>query len=58
MKRTAVTQTPVKDHQLTFPIAGAVEYSDCTSAEGWFGLVSSFNGISTFVGYLMPKPFS
>ena len=24
----------------------------------WFGLVSLFNGISTFVGYLMPKPFS
>ena len=23
-----------------------------------FGLVSFFNGISTFVGYLMPKPFS
>ena len=23
-----------------------------------FGLVSLFNGISTFVGYLMPKPFS
>ena len=23
----------------------------------WFGLVSLFNGISTFVGYLMPKPF-
>ena len=23
---------------------------------GWFGLVSLFNGISTFVGYLMPKP--
>ena len=22
------------------------------------GLVSFFNGISTFVGYLMPKPFS
>ena len=22
-----------------------------------FGLVSLFNGISTFVGYLMPKPF-
>ena len=21
----------------------------------WFGLVSLFNGISTFVGYLMPK---
>ena len=24
----------------------------------WFGLVSLFNGISTFVCYLMPKPFS
>ena len=23
-----------------------------------FGLVSLFNGISTFVGYLLPKPFS
>ena len=23
----------------------------------WFGLVSLFNGISTFVGYLMPKLF-
>ena len=23
-----------------------------------FGLVSLFNGISTFVGYLTPKPFS
>ena len=22
-----------------------------------FGLVSSFNGISTLLGYLMPKPF-
>ena len=24
----------------------------------WFGLVSLFNGILTFVGYLMQKPFS
>ena len=24
----------------------------------WFRLVSLFNGISTFVGYLMQKPFS
>ena len=24
----------------------------------WFGLVSLFNGISTFVGYLIPKLFS
>ena len=23
----------------------------------WFGLVSLFNGMSTFVGYLMPNPF-
>ena len=22
----------------------------------WFGLVSLFNGISTFMGYFMPKP--
>ena len=27
-------------------------------SDSWFGLVSLFNGISTFVGYLMPKPFS
>ena len=25
--------------------------------KNWFGLVSLFNGISNFVGYLMPKPF-
>ena len=25
---------------------------------GLFGLVSLFNGISTFLGYLMPKSFS
>ena len=24
----------------------------------WFGLVSLFNGISTFQGYLMTDPFS
>ena len=24
----------------------------------WYGLVSLFNGISTFVGYLIPNPFS
>ena len=24
----------------------------------WFGLLSLFNGISNFLGYLMPKPFS
>ena len=34
------------------------EGSSSTLTLDWFGLVSSFNGISTFVGYLMPKPFS
>ena len=28
----------------------------CVCASVWFSLVSLFNGISTFVGYLMPKP--
>ena len=27
-----------------------------TNKKHHFGLVSSFNNISTFVGYLMPKP--
>ena len=31
--------------------------SSCTITLA-LGLVSLFNGISTFVGYLMPKPFS
>ena len=38
---------------------------ECSDGEGinsrdlvWFSLVYLFNGISTFVGYLMPKPFS
>ena len=31
---------------------------ESTFSEFWFGLVSLFNGISTFVGYLMPNPFS
>ena len=28
------------------------------ATQGQTGLVSLFNGISTFVGYLIPKPFS
>ena len=31
-------------------------YNKCIAAGGF--LVSLFNGISTIVGYLMPKPFS
>ena len=30
----------------------------CFDGLVWFGLVSLFNGISTFVGYLIPKLFS
>ena len=33
-------------------------YSIRKSGLVWFGLVSLFNGISTYVGYLMPKLFS
>ena len=33
---------------------GMIQFENIKS----FGLVSLFNGISTFVGYLMPKPFS
>ena len=29
----------------------------CVCVHIWFGLVSLFNGISTFVGYLMPNLF-
>ena len=36
---------------------GEVGIDYCDSNIG-FGLVSLFNDISTFVGYLMPKPFS
>ena len=28
----------------------------CVCVCVWLGLLSLFNGISTFVGYLMPKP--
>ena len=36
------------------------ERETCNFSPGlvWFGLVSLFNGISTFMGYLMPKLFS
>ena len=33
-----------------------VDYFHCQSKPFRFGLVTLFNGISTFVGYLMPKP--
>ena len=32
--------------------------SSSLTYQNFFGLVSLFNGISTFVGYLMPKLFS
>ena len=39
---------------------GVLHFPQSSSITGlvWFGLVSLFNGISTFVGYLMPKLFS
>ena len=37
---------------------GEMKHSVIVDTCDWFGLVSLFNGISTFVGYLMPKPFS
>ena len=39
-------------------IAIEEEWNKMSEGFIWFGLVSLFNGISTFVGYLMPKPFS
>ena len=48
-------------------VSARLNYSGCIPWSGirsplqrvvWFRLVSLFNGISTFVGYLMPKPFS
>ena len=38
---------------------GQIEQPVCqlmTDENVWFGLVSSFSGISTFVDYFMPKP--
>ena len=32
-------------------------YTNLPKRKVWFVLVSLFNGISTFMGYLMPKPF-
>ena len=34
----------------------SIDDTACVFGLVWFGLVSLFNGISTFVGYLMPKP--
>ena len=36
----------------------AHRYYNNTDHRQVFGLVSLFNGISTFIGYLMPKLFS
>ena len=38
--------------------SAALRDSSCAKVVIWFDLVSLFNGISTFIGYLMPKPFS
>ena len=46
--KTAVIQLPTTHHE---------NYPSKTNQACWFDLVSLFNGISTFVGYLMPKLF-
>ena len=33
------------------------QYAYYLESSFWFGFVTLFYGISTFVGYLMPKPF-
>ena len=43
----------------TFDMTGnaTLRFISCRSIT-WFGLISLFDGISTFVGYLIPKPLS
>ena len=48
---------------MTIPILAVfiyvhVEFEEVRLNLFWIGLVSLFDGISTFVGYLIPKPFS
>ena len=49
LRRLATTKTPVKYYQLTLILFAKQALADS---------ISLFNGISTFVGYLMPKLFS
>ena len=62
-------ETPVRKHQLTLVWKTVKGINNDNNWERrWekkkdygsdgIGLVSLFNGISTFAGYLMPKPFS
>ena len=46
------------NHDAMFSFSFLDEVLSVNNIIDWFGLVSWFNGISTFVGYLMPKPFS
>ena len=39
-------------------LKGMDRYEQIVIVRSWFGLASLFNGISTFVGYSMPKLFS
>ena len=59
--RTAIKQDLSPDfNPLDYAICGILENKTNATSHPNIGLVSVslFNGISTFVGYLMPKPFS
>ena len=48
---------PTSDGEHTFGDEKNIMISSSDNNQVWFSLVSLFNGISTFVGYLMPKLF-
>ena len=45
-------------HYVDFTVTIFLAGYEVGEEDSKYGLVSLFNGISTFVGYLMPKPFS
>ena len=58
LKRFAITQNPVNDYLQTLVWKTQGDPLRIVQKTDFYGLVSLFNGISTFVDYLMPKPFS
>ena len=51
VKMNAEITLHIRPHDLT--VVSESKREGCT--QPWFGLVSLFNGLSTFMGYLMPK---
>ena len=56
VSRVSHLYNPVFHQKLPIEIADQ-KVSRIYQSRQQFGFVSLFNGISTFVGYLMPKPF-